>query len=371
MSGQRRPLITHSWEENECLTYYGMQSLHEMFDVIGSHLTDNDVEALSFLLEELYPASHPLDPTTWVVDRAAEDDLGPEDNGPSPSLLRAWQRYQRTTTTNSNQLLCTFNALRPKNGVELLLQLEKRGLCNESSFNHLLQLLRILTRHDLISFVTQKRRRTVSPERYSYEMPTSNSKEEGIEVKHDKSPKEPISGEGQWRAGVDPNLSHSTSHTPRRGKKRRSGKLHKPRARGGESSLLQSSPVQDRVTCDIRLRVRAEYCEHDSILNGNVVSNKQHALERQFELFNQSNTILKSRDLGSIICDIKFSELSYLDAFWNDYLNGSLLEALKGVFITDSLKQAVGQEAIRLLVNVDEDDYEEGRRLLLENHPLQ
>ncbi|KAG2471185.1 DEDD protein, partial [Polypterus senegalus] len=316
MSGQRRPLITHSWEENECLTYYGMQSLHEMFDVIGSHLTDNDVEALSFLLEELYPASHPLDPTTWVVDRAAEDDLGPEDNGPSPSLLRAWQRYQRTTTTNSNQLLCTFNALRPKNGVELLLQLEKRGLCNESSFNHLLQLLRILTRHDLISFVTQKRRRTVSPERYSYEMPTSNSKEEGIEVKHDKSPKEPISGEGQ-------------------------------------------------------LRVRAEYCEHDSILNGNVVSNKQHALERQFELFNQSNTILKSRDLGSIICDIKFSELSYLDAFWNDYLNGSLLEALKGVFITDSLKQAVGQEAIRLLVNVDEDDYEEGRRLLLENHPLQ
>uniref|UniRef100_U3KG36 TRADD-like N-terminal domain-containing protein n=1 Tax=Ficedula albicollis TaxID=59894 RepID=U3KG36_FICAL len=90
-------------------------------------------------------------------------------------------------------------------------------------------------------------------------------------------------------------------------------------------------------------------------------------LERQFERFNQANTILKSRDLGSIICDIKFSELTYLDAFWRDYINGSLLEALKGVFITDSLKQAVGHEAIKLLVNVDEEDYELGRQKLLRN----
>lgn len=118
---------------------------------------------------------------------------------------------------------------------------------------------------------------------------------------------------------------------------------------------------------DIRLRVRAEYCQHESALQGNVFSNKQEALERQFERFNQANTILKSRDLGSIICDIKFSELTYLDAFWRDYINGSLLEALKGVFITDSLKQAVGHEAIKLLVNVDEEDYQAGRRKLLRN----
>lgn len=118
---------------------------------------------------------------------------------------------------------------------------------------------------------------------------------------------------------------------------------------------------------DIRLRVRAEYCQHESALQGNVFSNKQEAVERQFERFNQANTILKSRDLGSIICDIKFSELTYLDAFWRDYINGSLLEALKGVFITDSLKQAVGHEAIKLLVNVDEEDYQAGRRKLLRN----
>lgn len=126
-------------------------------------------------------------------------------------------------------------------------------------------------------------------------------------------------------------------------------------------------PYSPHTPADIRLRVRAEYCQHESALQGNVFSNKQEALERQFERFNQANTILKSRDLGSIICDIKFSELTYLDAFWRDYINGSLLEALKGVFITDSLKQAVGHEAIKLLVNVDEEDYQAGRRKLLRN----
>ncbi|XP_006823467.1 death effector domain-containing protein-like, partial [Saccoglossus kowalevskii] len=117
----------------------------------------------------------------------------------------------------------------------------------------------------------------------------------------------------------------------------------------------------------IRLRVRAEYCQHEGALQGNIFSNKAEKIEQQFEKFTQASTILKSRDLGSIICDIKFSELTYLDAFWRDYINGSLLEALKGVFITESLKQAVGHEAIKLLVNVDEDDYEAGRMKLLKN----
>jgi hypothetical protein len=36
-------------------------------------------------------------------------------------------------------------------------------------------------------------------------------------------------------------------------------------------------------------------------------------------------------------------------------------------FFPDSLKQTVGQEAIQLLVNVDEDDYEVGRVKLLQN----
>lgn len=118
---------------------------------------------------------------------------------------------------------------------------------------------------------------------------------------------------------------------------------------------------------DIRLRVRAEYSEHESALRSRVSSDKQHPLERKFELFSRASMLLRARDLGSIVCDIKFSELQNLDAFWSDYLSGALLEALKGVFITDSLKRAAGQEGVRLLVCVDQDDYEEGRRLLLSN----
>lgn len=119
------------------------------------------------------------------------------------------------------------------------------------------------------------------------------------------------------------------------------------------------------MTCDIRLRVRAEYCEHGAALAQGVVSRRPQSVARQLDLFGQAMAVLKSRDLGSVVCDIKFSELSYLDAFWGDYLSGALLQALRGVFLTEALREAVGREPIRLLVSVDEGDYEAGRRRLL------
>lgn len=115
--------------------------------------------------------------------------------------------------------------------------------------------------------------------------------------------------------------------------------------------------------------MRAEYLEHESALRNSVSSDKRQPLERQFELFSQANSVLRSRNLGSIVCDIKFTELDNLDAFWSDYLSGALLEALKGVFLTDSLRSAAGSEGVRLLISVDQDDYEQGRRLLLAHTP--
>jgi hypothetical protein len=97
---------------------------------------------------------------------------------------------------------------------------------------------------------------------------------------------------------------------------------------------------------DIKLRVRAEYCHHHDALEGNVASNRPQLLERQFEKFEQASNILKSRDLGSVVCDIKFTELTYLDAFWRDYINGTLLEALKGVFITGKKNSAMPFEVV-------------------------
>ncbi|XP_061758443.1 death effector domain-containing protein [Nerophis ophidion] len=285
------------WPEEAVDKSHGLNSLHRMFDIVGAQLTHRDVRVLSFLFVD-------------VIDE-----------------------YERGGI---------------RSGRDFLLALERQGRCDETNFQHVLQLLRIITRHDLLPYVTLKRRQAVCPDpvdKYLEETSVRYISPRGAMKSRESVPHRmtgPYVGPSRMKAAAPvPNGSWKRSHS--------------------------SADFREKQTCDIRLRVRAEYCQHDSALQGNIFSNKQEAVERQFERFNQANTILKSRDLGSIICDIKFSELTYLDAFWRDYINGSLLEALKGVFITDSLKQAVGHEAIKLLVNVDEEDYQAGRRRLLCN----
>ncbi|XP_072704335.1 LOW QUALITY PROTEIN: DNA-binding death effector domain-containing protein 2 [Ciconia boyciana] len=316
------------WEEEECLEYYGMVSLHRLFEVVGAQLTPSDVAVLSFLLEEAHPGSHPLDPALW----------GGEES-PSP-LLEHWERRRRRRRgggTNRDE-----ERARPRNGVELLLELERRGLCDEGNFRHLLQLLRVLTRHDLLHCVTLKRPRPVSPERFTCGPAVVGSCLNAAAAQPRQE---------QWETG-------SSS-----GKRKRS-------SRGDAAPPPPPRPPPPpgppaKVTCDIRLRVRAEYCEHDSALRRGVASSRPRGPARQLDVFSQASGVLKARDLGSLLCDIKFSELSYLDAFWADYLSGALLEALKGVFLTEGLRRAVGRQPVRLLVSVDQDDYERGRRRLL------
>ncbi|CAF89497.1 unnamed protein product, partial [Tetraodon nigroviridis] len=296
------------WPEEAADNSHGLYSLHQMFTIVGAHLTHRDIRVLSFLFVD-------------VIDE-----------------------YERGGI---------------RSGKDFLLALERQGRCDETNFRHILQLLRIITRHDLLPYVTLRKRQAVCPDpvdKYLEETSVRYISPRGAAQGKDAAP--------HRRTGPQPVLCCSPSG-PQVGPPRT--KAAPPASNRKRKRSLSSADCREKQTCDIRLRVRAEYCQHDSALQGNVFSNKQEALERQFERFNQANTILKSRDLGSIICDIKFSELTYLDAFWRDYINGSLLEALKGVFITDSLKQAVGHEAIKLLVNVDEEDYQAGRRKLLRN----
>ncbi|KAG9340332.1 hypothetical protein AGOR_G00130470 [Albula goreensis] len=296
------------WPEEAVDSTYGLYSLHRMFEIVGAQLTHRDVRVLSFLFVD-------------VIDE-----------------------YERGGI---------------RSGRDFLLALERQGRCDETNFRHVLQLLRIITRHDLLPYVTLRKRRTVCPDpvdKYLEEtsvryVSPRRVEESGAATPHRRAGPQPVIHCSPSGPQVCPPRTKPAPPTPSRKRKR----------------AHATADCREKQTCDIRLRVRAEYCQHESALQGNVFSNKQEALERQFERFNQANTILKSRDLGSIICDIKFSELTYLDAFWRDYINGSLLEALKGVFITDSLKQAVGHEAIKLLVNVDEEDYQAGRRKLLRN----
>ncbi|XP_077990425.1 death effector domain-containing protein-like [Glandiceps talaboti] len=284
----------------------GMCSLHEMFRIIADQLTQRDLE----IFRAFYP-------------RALSD-------------------------TEKAKILDGYN---------LFLALEKKGMCDASNFNHILELVRITSRHDLIPYLTLRRRKTVCPDPVDKYLDDTSCVSESQDDSNDILVRRKPNSSRE----IPPLSAQSMSEEPPTKRRRKSSKTEKTQK--NEEVVKE----KEKFTCDIRLRVRAEYCQHDNALQGNIFSNKAEQIERQFEKFTQASTILKSRDLGSIICDIKFSELTYLDAFWRDYINGSLLEALKGVFITESLKQAVGHEAIKLLVNVDEDDYEAGRIKLLKN----
>uniref|UniRef100_A0A8C9HKZ4 Death effector domain-containing protein n=1 Tax=Piliocolobus tephrosceles TaxID=591936 RepID=A0A8C9HKZ4_9PRIM len=344
MAGLKRQ-ASQVWPEEHGEQEHGLYSLHRMFDIVGTHLTHRDVRVLSFLF----------------VDVIDDHERG---------LIR--------------------------NGRDFLLALERQGRCDESNFRQVLQLLRIITRHDLLPYVTLKRRRAVCPDlvdKYLEETSIRYVTPRALSDPEPRPPQPPKTVPPHYPVVCCPTSGpQMCSKRPARGRatlgsqrKRRKSVTPDPKEKQTCGEEVQGFQRWSRLEAEytellghavyaiqyIRLRVRAEYCQHETALQGNVFSNKQDPLERQFERFNQANTILKSRDLGSIICDIKFSELTYLDAFWRDYINGSLLEALKGVFITDSLKQAVGHEAIKLLVNVDEEDYELGRQKLLRNLMLQ
>lgn len=355
------------WEETECLAFYGMLSLHELFEVVGSQLTETDIEVLSFFLDETYPGEHPLDPAGWTAKPCEGDQDNSTGVSPSTELLDAWKRLQPRSSPCP-----TATRHKPKSGLELLLELERRGYVSEGDLEPLLQLLRVLTRHDLLPFISCKKRRTVSPERVRLDYGSVDQSQVCTPGLTDTCEQTELPQEHSslhWRRGLCP---ARPALTPRQKKRktrghRWSGRPATQRRTGLLPQLpLLPPPAPEKVTCEVRLRVRAEYLEHESALRNGVSSNKQQPLERQFELFSRASSLLRARDLGSIVCDIKFTDLDNLEAFWRDYLSGALLEALRGVFITDSMRMAAGQEAVRLLISVDQDDYEEGRKLLLD-----
>lgn len=148
--------LRHSvfWDETECLNYYGMLSLHEVFEIVGSQLTETDIEVLSFLLNETFAAPHPLDPAGWTVE-PREGDPGDPGVSPCSELLRTWRQLKPPSSQES-----LVDSCKPTSGLELLLELERRGYISDGQLEPLLQLLRVLTRHDLLPFVSRKKRRT-------------------------------------------------------------------------------------------------------------------------------------------------------------------------------------------------------------------
>ncbi|XP_013782170.1 death effector domain-containing protein-like [Limulus polyphemus] len=263
---------------------------------------------------------------------------------------------------------------RIRNGKDLIMALIKCGACDESNLRSIIHLLKCIKRYDLLHLISAKNKRKVSPdpvEQYLIQLSQVSDINEQAPSSACRSPASISDGEPSTslETRVGRNQNSDDIDTPVK-KLRRSPRHQKPTdSQKPDNSEMTDFPSGAKIkyTSDVRLRVRAEYCNYENALRGAISSNKVDPIERHLERFSQANTILRSRDLGDIVCNIRFSEITYLDAFWRDYLNGALLDALKGVFITDSLKQAVGNEAIKLLVNVDEEDYERGRRILLQN----
>ncbi|XP_038656739.1 death effector domain-containing protein-like [Scyliorhinus canicula] len=97
------------WPDEQVNREHGLYSLHRMFQIVGAQLTHRDVRVLSFLF----------------VDVIEDYERG---------MIRS--------------------------GRDFFLALERQGRCDETNFRQVLQLLRIITRHDLLPYVTLKRRKT-------------------------------------------------------------------------------------------------------------------------------------------------------------------------------------------------------------------
>ncbi|GAB6028149.1 hypothetical protein CHUAL_002360 [Chamberlinius hualienensis] len=234
-------------------------------------------------------------------------------------------------------------------GRDLAIVLRRYGICDETNIQNVRMALKQLKRYDLLRMAFSHERKSLKVNLLEEFLHQENLQREKqmCEVSSNANENHSPPLKRRLRSSDNP-VADVNCYAPQTRKKRRV--RSEAEVPSSSSSQAQDVPVDEhyetphtsnysvdtdneiksRYTCDVRLRVWAEYCNHERHLNENVFSNKEDPFERQLERFSQASTIIQSRELGYIVCDIKFSEITYLDAFWRDYLNGSLLEALKG-----------------------------------------
>ena len=118
---------------------------------------------------------------------------------------------------------------------------------------------------------------------------------------------------------------------------------------------------------EVRVRVRAE-CEETTTSLDSVASEKTSELERRLDRFAQANSILRARELaGNLVLSVRLGELPALEALARDASDGRLLHSLSRVFLADSLRSTLNNEPLRLMVALDDDDYENARCTLAQN----
>jgi len=253
----------------------------------------------------------------------------------------------------------TSSAANVRNGIDFLSATEKYGVCDVSSWSCVTHKLKEIGRYDLLHLYHVRARNEVRKDLLEGYVDNSKKPENCKEVVKKCNKKRSFRTRDSESASIEVD-----TETPAAKKAK---KNEEDCSRSSSDEPTTAMEIRERQTCELRLHIRAEFAVHESALDQGVSSNNQDPIENQLECFSQASGVLRGRELGCIVCQVQFAEITYLDAFWRDYLNGTLLEALKGVFITETLRRAVGDEPIRLLVHVDTENYQRARKLLIKN----
>ena len=76
---------------------------------------------------------------------------------------------------------------------------------------------------------------------------------------------------------------------------------------------------------------------------------------------------LRALNKGSLIISLNCKALKGLDQLWNDYLSGHLNKVAERYLVTDEMKTKVNQRKINLKTTIEEENYLNCRKVLLES----
>ncbi|KAK6467252.1 death effector domain-containing protein-like [Huso huso] len=216
--------------------------------------------------------------SAWLIPRSSSSpaplSAGPAPSmGPSPSMggvaygrgLCAWPDEAVDGSYGLNSLHRMFEIVGAQlthRDVRVLsflfVDVIDEALLVETNFRHVLQLLRIITRHDLLPYVTLRRRQAVCPDPVDkyledtsvrYISPRDVAESRGVS-QHRRTGPPPLLCCPPVRPTVCSGRGKPIPSTPNRKRKR----------------VHSTADCREKQTCVIRLRVGAEYCQHESAL---------------------------------------------------------------------------------------------------------
>jgi len=78
-----------------------------------------------------------------------------------------------------------------------------------------------------------------------------------------------------------------------------------------------------------------------------------------------AGTSLRNLTEGCVCLTVQAESLSALTSLWNLYQDGTLERRLYSFFVTDEVKERAGGETVKLIVTIDEDEYDKARLELI------